>query len=176
MTTLKLKRDKDEGKEHYRRLISLIAEHYETDVSEPAALADFLTQRWQEQEREHDRYLDSLADQAQTLQQLYPDFDLTREMQNSLFAALVQAQVPLKTAYEAVHLEEMAALAADRAKDELQRQITEAIRIRGCRVPENGIYANCGRALGRDVARLSREQRADYARRAAKGEQITFTK
>ena len=176
MTTLKLKRDKDAGKEQYQRLIGLIAEHYQTELRDPAALADFLAQRWQEQESERNRYLDSLSAQAQALGDIYPDFDLTREMQNSLFAALVQAQVPLKAAYEAVHLEEMAALAAEKAKDELQRQITETIRIRGSRVPENGIYANCGAGLGRDVSRLSREQRADYARRAANGEQITFTK
>ena len=176
MTTLKLKREKDVGKEHCQRLIGLIGEHYKTDVTDPEALADFLTQLWQEQENEHRMYQDALAEQAQRLGESYPGFDLEQEMQEPTFAALVHAKVPLKAAYEVVHLEDVAYLAACRAKNELQRQITETIRIRGSRVPENGIYAHCGIPLGRDVARLSREQRADYARRAAKGEKITFTK
>ncbi len=115
-----------------------------------------------------------LQAQAEELGRIYPGFDLEREMENSRFAALVQAGATLRDAYEVVHLEELAQAAALREKEIIRLEITEAIRARALRVQENGISAHCAISLRQDVSRLSREQRADYAARAAKGEEITF--
>ena len=115
-----------------------------------------------------------LQAQAQELVKIYPEFELEREMENSRFAALVQAGVTLRDAFEVVHLDALAQAAALKEKENIRLEITEAIRARALRVQENGISAHCAVSLRQDVSRLSREQRADYARRAAKGEEITF--
>ena len=115
-----------------------------------------------------------LAPEAQQMAELYPGFELEREMENSRFAILVQAGVSLADAYAVVHLEEIARMAALKEKENIRREITDVIRARAMRVEENGLASHCALSLRRDVAGLSREQRADYARRAAKGEEITF--
>jgi len=176
MTTLRLKKDKDTPKDAYRALAELVCARFGADSAEPAALTEFLEEKWRVQD-ETQRQSEALRQaEGEKLKERIPEFDLGTELKDPLFEALLRTGVPLETAYRAVHLEELAAKAAESAKEELQRRITEDIRIRGLRVPENGIYANCGVSLSRDVSALSREQRADYARRAARGEKITLTR
>ena len=64
--------------------------------------------------------------------------------------------------------------AVDAAKKETEQNLLASIRARGMRPTESALQSEGERALRPDAARLSREQRAEVARRAAKGETITF--
>ncbi len=57
---------------------------------------------------------------------------------------------------------------------ETEQVLLASIRARGLRPTESALQCEGERALRPDAARLSREQRAEVARRAAKGETITF--
>ena len=64
--------------------------------------------------------------------------------------------------------------AIERAREETERTLLAAIRARGMRPGEAALGDSSTAALAAGVTSLSREQRAEVARRAAKGERIKF--
>ena len=64
-------------------------------------------------------------------------------------------------------------MAVARAREETERAVTASIRARGLRPAENALAPGVG-AGNRGVARLTRAERAEMARRAARGEHIEF--
>ena len=63
---------------------------------------------------------------------------------------------------------------AEKSRAEAERAVLAAIRERQLRPVESALTAGAGRAVSPGSAHLSRAQRADVARRAAKGEHIRF--
>jgi hypothetical protein len=76
------------------------------------------------------------------------------------------SQVPTA---KAVALEE----AVERAREQTERAVTASIRARGLRPAENALTPGVSAGI-RSVARLTRAERAEMARRAAHGEHIEF--
>ena len=113
---------------------------------------------------EFNRYQDylGLRRQAEALKERYPDFDLEKELQNDTFAALVDNRVDLQTAYEVVH------------RRELERE--QEIRARSEAHPaENGLGSGSMATVTRpDPRSLTRKERRDLRRRAARGEEIVW--
>ncbi len=110
------------------------------------------------------RYQDyrKLREEAETLRQRYPDFDLDRELQDSTFAALVDNRVDLETAYEVVHRQ---ALARER----------EAKARSAAHPAENGLgSASLATVTRPDPRALTRQERRSLRRRAARGEEIVW--
>ncbi len=64
--------------------------------------------------------------------------------------------------------------AVERARKETEQAVTDSIRARGLRPAESALTPGVSGRLGKGVARLSRADRAEMARRAAKGERIEF--
>ena len=64
-------------------------------------------------------------------------------------------------------------MALTRAREEAERAVIASIRARGLRPAENALTPGVG-AGNRGVARLTRAERAEMARRAARGEHIEF--
>lgn len=104
----------------------------------------------------------------------YPDFDLNRESENPKFVALLKSGVDVKTAYEVVHHNDiMSKLVNDTAR-ETQRRTAESMRSVKSRPVENGSNDLSAAILKSDVSKLTPEQRAEIAKRVARGESITF--
>ena len=109
--------------------------------------------------------------QAEALRQGdYPDFDFLAESRNPAFRQLVRSGLPVRTAYEALHLREILA----RAVRETEEQVASDIRARGSRPAETGATAQAPFLVKGDVSRFTKADRAEIARRAMKGEIITF--
>jgi hypothetical protein len=64
--------------------------------------------------------------------------------------------------------------AVEEAREQTERAVLAAIRARGLRPTEAALAAESSRVLTVGVSSLSRAQRAEVARRAAKGERIKF--
>ena len=73
---------------------------------------------------------------------------------------------------EAEQLQQAVEAAVSAARAEAERSVLAAIRSRGLRPSESALSAQGGDALRGGAGRLSRAQRAEVARRAAKGERI----
>lgn len=109
---------------------------------------------------------------AGALSERCPDFDLHAALADASFCAMLRAGVPLENAYFALHADELLRSAVCRASRQAENRVAEHIRVRGARPGENGLGSGGGILVRPDVSRMSRADRADIARRAARGEQV----
>ena len=131
--------------------------------------------RDQAQSRERaEQTLQQWYQDAETVKETYPDFNLDAEVENPKFLSLLKAHVPMMQAYQVMHMDEINAAAADAAAAARERQVTESIRKNGSRPAENGTSSRAGFVRKDDVNKLSREDRREIALRARRGELIRF--
>ena len=111
--------------------------------------------------------------QIQQVQQSYPDFNLEAEMQNPAFQAMLRAGASIQNAYEATHIDQIKAALAQQTAKSTEKKVTDTIRKKGMRPQEVG-GAQPGVPLNADLKNSTAKQRAEWAARAERGEQITF--
>lgn len=121
-----------------------------------------------------DAQLRAWNDQAEQLKAVYPSFDLSREVQNRDFLSMLRAGVPVRQAYEVAHMDEIKAATAAMQAKATEKAVTANIKAKGARPQENGTGALSGFTVKDDVSRLTAKDRAEIAKRAARGEVITF--
>lgn len=132
------------------------------------------------QERERAAHADQVrarwASEIEATKQVYKNFDFEREArENPAFTQLIRKGVDVRTAYEVAHHDEILSGAMQFATKKAQEQTVNDIRARGLRPDEGGMNAQQAAAQTRtDVSKLTREQRNEMARRAMRGERITF--
>ena len=107
---------------------------------------------------------------SKEVQATYPDFNLETECNNKGFVDLISRGVDLKTAYEVTHMDDIKNSIAKSTK----AATADTIRTNGQRPPENGVNSQPGVIIKADVGNLSRHDRAEIARRVARGEEIKF--
>ena len=133
--------------------------------------------RQQKQQRSRQMAQQQLAkwdSEAQELKKLYPSFDLAKETENREFLSLLRSGVPVQHAYEVVHMDEIKAGIASMQAKATEKQIVEGIRARGTRPQEAGASSSSAFVVKDDVHKLTKKDRADIARRVARGEIIKF--
>ena len=111
--------------------------------------------------------------QAVELQQFYPQFDLRHECENPQFVKML-AHVPMKTAYEALHMGEIMQGAMAQTARAVEKGVTENIRAKGQRPQEAGLNSTPGVEIKNDPSRLTRADRKRIRELVAKGEKISF--
>ena len=130
--------------------------------------------RQQHQQQQVNRQMQQWYTEGEALKQLYPSFDIQRESQNPQFLSLLRAGTPMKTAYEVIHMDEIKAGVAQSTAKAAEKQITSNIRARGQRPAETGSSAQASFTVKSDVTKLTKKDRAEIAKRAARGEKISF--
>ncbi len=108
------------------------------------------------------------------LKENYPDFDLDAESENPAFLNLLRGGADLKSAYLAMHHDEIVKELIEKAANDAKTQAAEAIRARGMRPLENGMSGKSAALFKTNVSALTPEQRAEIAARVAGGEVISF--
>ncbi len=119
---------------------------------------------------EMQRQMDDWFKQAVTLKESYPDFDFRSEIQNPSFRRLLQAGIPVKLAYETVHMNDI----VNAARVDGEKAAVNNIRERNSRPSENGLKGSGGFVLGKDVSNLTKKERAELRERARRGEKIVL--
>ena len=122
-------------------------------------------EREQANERAQKWYLESEA-----LERKYPQFDLTEELNNPNFVAMIQNNVPMEDAYKVLHLDEI----NQQIQMATEKAVTENIRAKGNRPQENGVSSQSATTIKKNVSALSKKERAEIAQRVARGEMISF--
>lgn len=112
--------------------------------------------------------------QAEEVKNVYPNFDFRKESENPEFRALITRNIPVKTAYEVIHKDEILGGAMQYTAQQVAQKVTQNIQTRAKRPAENGASSNNGIVTKTDVHSLTKADRAEIARRAARGEKITF--
>lgn len=111
---------------------------------------------------------------AEKLKAVYPTFDFRAEAQNPQFTGLLKAGVSVQQAYELVHMDEIKASTAQAAAQSAGAQMQAKIQSKAARPQENGTSSQSAVIVKNDVHNLTRAERAEIARRAARGESIKF--
>lgn len=126
------------------------------------------------QERSYREYQRVLA-QAEAARQFYPSLDLNREMDNPAFARLIGVGVPVQTAYEVVHKDDILRGGMAYAAQTAAQRVSSSVAANGRRPVENGLGSQAPATVRiTDPKQLTREQRKELKRRAARGEKIVW--
>lgn len=112
--------------------------------------------------------------EADALREQFPDFDLESELGNDRFQAMLRSGVPMEQAYKVMHFDELQTMTARAVATQTENAVTANIKAKGSRPTENGLQSQSAYQTHTDVAKLTKQDRADIARRAARGETITF--
>ena len=112
--------------------------------------------------------------QADSTKTVYPSFDLNAEMQNSKFVDLLRSNIDVRTAYEVIHKDDIIAGAMQFAAKTVEQKTINKIIAGGARPAENGNSSQGASVTKSDVSQLTAADRAEIARRVARGEKISF--
>lgn len=120
------------------------------------------------------RQLAQWYSEAEEMAAKYKGFSLEEETQNPEFVKLLRSGLPVETAYRVVHMDAMMSDAMGTAIRRTEEKVASNVRARGARPAEAGASGNSGYTVKSDVTKLTPRDRAEIARRAAMGEEITF--
>jgi hypothetical protein len=135
-----------------------------------------LKKQMEEQNREENakKIYAKWMEQAESTKQVYPSFDLRTEMQNSKFVDLLKSNIDVRTAYEVIHKDDIIAGAMQFTAKKVEQNLTNKIIANGTRPSENGNSSQGASVTKSDVSALTKADRAEIARRVARGEKISF--
>lgn len=125
-------------------------------------------------EQHHEQQLQA---QSEELKKLFPNFDLAKERENKVFASLIApGGVDVKSAYYAIHHNELQAAAMQITAQKTAEQISSSIQSGARRPLENGSSSKAPSVTTFDYRKASPEQRAALRKRiveaAANGEKL----
>lgn len=112
--------------------------------------------------------------QAKEVKAIYPNFDFKQEVANPEFAKMLRYGIPVQKAYEAMHIDEMVNGAAMSAAQKAEKNTVAKLRNKSARPSENGTSSSSSAIIKNDVSSLTKADRAEIARRVARGEMISF--
>ena len=144
-------------------------------VSDDAALAGAIRENAEKRKARLQEHFREITRQGEEIRKVYPGFDLTRELRDPRFARLTapESGVDVRTAYEALHRDEIAPAMMAFAARKAQEKLAGAMRSGMLRPPENGSQG-AGAVLQDDPRSLSKKERADIRRRVRSGEKIVW--
>lgn len=113
-------------------------------------------------------------EQAEKTKAIYPSFNLEAEMQNSQFRDLLRSNIDVRTAYEVIHKDDIISGAMQFTAKKVEQKLANKIIANGARPTENGNSSQGAAQSKSDVSLLTKADRAEIARRVARGEKISF--
>lgn len=112
--------------------------------------------------------------QAEQVKQIYPAFDLNTELQNEAFRNLLRSNIPIQTAFEVLHKDELIPAAMQFTAQQISQKVANDIRA-GSRRPAEGAMKSQSTAVYKsDVSQLTDADMAEINRRVLRGEKIRF--
>lgn len=112
--------------------------------------------------------------EAEAVKAKHPSFNFEADSANPQFMSMLRAGVGIEAAYRALHHDEIVAGAVHNARAQTEKSVVDNIRAKGSRPAENGTSSASTFTYKSDVSKLSKADRAEIARRAARGEFIEF--
>ena len=128
-----------------------------------------------EREKAVNEQLERWKSEADEVKKVYPRFDLDAELENPEFRALIttknpQYQISMEKAYRLIHHDELIKAAETEAAEKFSKSVSQRTQ----RPDENGLGNQNNVSMANDVHKLTKKERAELAKRAARGERISF--
>lgn len=119
--------------------------------------------------------ISSWVRESKEIKELYPDFDLRKELNSSeLFSRLVLSGAPVRAAYETVHKDEILSGAMAYTADKVREQVVRNIETKGRRPLENGISSESAIVTAVDVNSLTSKDILKILKQVENGANIKF--
>ena len=148
----------------------LVEQQAEEVQAQPEQPEDSLTrEHWQQVERIYQGW----RSEAEALKQLFPDFDIRRELEDERFAGMLLAGVDMGSAYQALHADQILPAAMEYAARRVEAGIAASLGTGG-RPGENGLGGGGAVLVGRNVTHMSRQDYAKVCRMVERGERVSF--
>ena len=125
-------------------------------------------------QQQFQQQIDSWYQEADRVKEIYPSFDFKKEAQNPEFLSLLRNGNSVEHAYKVLHFDELTQNAARVAAQTADAQAQARIKQKASRPSENGTSSKSAVIVKNDVSSLTRKERAEIARRVARGEKIVF--
>lgn len=138
----------------------------EMGVSEQTAMEMDQRER-QEQQRQFAAHISRLEEQAEAMKQVYPDFDLRKEMENPVFLRMTSpgVNVPVETAYYAIHKDEIQKAAMQVSARKTAQMMANAVASGSVRPNEGTMNQATAPAAPRDYRSYTKEEREALKKR-----------
>lgn len=125
-------------------------------------------------QQQFQQQIDNWYKEADKVKELYPSFDFKTEAQNPEFLSLLRNGNSVEHAYKVLHFDELTQNAARVAAQTADAQAQARMKQKASRPSENGTSSKSAVIVKNDVSNLTRKDRAEIARRVARGETISF--
>lgn len=115
--------------------------------------------------------------QSETVAQKYPGFQGLEEEANDpvtgeRFLQLLSSGIDVENAYKVVHMDDLISGALEYGVNKARQDTVQTIKARGMRPSENGASGTGAAVQHKDVASLTKDERAQLMKRALRGESI----
>lgn len=137
---------------------------------ENAALKEQLEER--NRAEKADATMSAWMAQADEVKGVYPNFDFKAELQNEQFKQLLLANIPVRTAFEVVHKDEIIPAAMQYAAAQAEQKVANSVRAGKSRPTEGAAGGNGAVQVKSDPSRFTKADIDEIARRVARGEKI----
>ena len=131
-------------------------------------------QQSQRMQQQVDQQVQRWVQESEAVKKKFPTFELNTEMQNPQFVSMLKSNIPVEHAYKLIHYDEILQEAMQTTASKQEKQVIDNVRARGMRPSENGVSDRASFTVKDDVSKLTKKDRAEIARRAARGERISF--
>lgn len=133
----------------------------------------FLTEQMAQKEKdmENAKAWQDILQQAEQVKEVYPDFDIEAEMQDENFGHMVAVGIPLKNAYEVVHLQELQARAGNVIAKKTAEKVANSVKANKKRTVE-GTTTGQAVTVKSDPSSWTDEERDAIFDRVMSGEKI----
>ena len=148
----------------------LLEQQREAQVEVPREPDPMVERHW----RRVDAIYDGWMAQARELEQLFPGFDLRRELQDARFAGMLLSGVDMASAYQALHAGEILPAAMEYAARTVENRLAQAMRTGAFRPGENGLDSGASALTGRNVTKMTRQDYDRVCRMVERGERVSF--
>lgn len=163
-------------------LLSDLYEQHKVEEGDFEALGEAMAKsRAQREEQEKEELAKANAKvsewvrQSEELKSVYPSFDFRGELKNGEdFAKLIKAGIPVKTAYEVLHKDEILGSAMEYTAKKVSEHVVKGIEAKAARPQENGIGTKGGLVRKTDVNSLTSRDIIDILKQVESGASISF--
>lgn len=127
-------------------------------------------QRQAERREQIDRQMAEWDKQSANLKALFPSFDLDTELRNPDFESALRGGLSMERAFYAVHGDEIVSGAMQTTANAVRSATVQDMAARRSRPRENAIGSQAAAKVSKDVHKLSKQERAEIAKRSMFGD------
>lgn len=127
-------------------------------------------QRQAERREQIDRQMAEWDKQSANLKALFPSFDLDTELRNPDFEGALRSGLSMERAFYAVHGDEIVSGAMQTTANAVRSATVQDMAARRSRPRENAIGSQAAAKVSKDVHKLSKQERAEIAKRSMFGD------